>query len=610
MHSEVKRLYQVDDDPPLKPCATIGPFVVRCSDDSEFEDDIAEHATADELFRGAIAFGLGRERMERVVAALRSVMQQNVNATDAAAQAAIGAIFDAEPLPDDIRLFRGTVACRYANRDSGGELFGAERKLWFTDEQSTAEMYARMARCTVGAPTYRGPTFVQPGYVDKMQQVVLEYDVGRLSQLGQFRADPDDMSTKLSTLSELSGDFIWWVLGVESAAKQRDDVVGITHATFTLDNPLSFDEDYDETGELISRHAIEYNAVVWQPHHTTQPRDMLAAIKTITPLRGNEIAVAIAGDDDNARIDRVETLMRTLVRTAEAGATTTAALYSLLCWNVQGYNAATAESVARFIAAQNADIVCLQEDIADVDIELERYITVAACRGEPVPASWVRRARTGSLESDDNDDDDADDDDDDDDDDSFLANTIIVKTELQKIAIGDNVGIGEACTTERCAAVLHLRGLVIANVHLCGGRSDDKDFRSLANEKANEIAKVVERFAPHLIVGDFNGERNRIEAETTLRDYPAYRDLSVVEREQFMTYYLSAHRWLTAHGYEPAFTEAAVRPTSAFGGVPDWVYVRRDSGIVVQSVRRIDAIPELSDHNALLVNFAVATPQQ
>ena len=61
-------------------------------------------------------------------------------------------------------------------------------------------------------------------------------------------------------------------------------------------------------------------------------------------------------------------------------------------------------------------------------------------------------------------------------------------------------------------------------------------------------------------------------------------------------------------GYVAAYTETQVGPTSTYGGVPDWIYLRRGLGAVVE---RVEVVPALhcSDHNGVRVVLRVPRGQ-
>lgn len=273
-------------------------------------------------------------------------------------------------------------------------------------------------------------------------------------------------------------------------------------------------------------------------------------------------------------------------------------VYSLLCWNIRGFQSARASKIAEFIRCQSADIVCLQEDVNLVELAeckwlKDCYFVAETCDGESVSRDFVWNATQNVIPVDRADD-------------VRLCNTILVKKSLSYLVTAskqfqfDPRGIAE-----RCVCAIRFAGLLIANTHLCGGRHDDQHYATLVDAKAEEMSQLVEALKPDIVVGDFNAESNWFEALSTLNSYPLFEDLGTAEKELFLQYYRSAHLFLQENGYVPAFAEQDVRPTSAFGGVPDWIYVKSGLQDTVFDVKKVEAIPYYSDHNALYCWFRV-----
>ena len=121
-----------------------------------------------------------------------------------------------------------------------------------------------------------------------------------------------------------------------------------------------------------------------------------------------------------------------------------------------------------------ADLVCLQED-APHRYFME-YAKVAGCStGVTIYVRYWIRSRILSAE------------------------TVIVSTQAN-----DNPHTN----------VVNFDGIIIANVHLCGGRYDDVHYKTFLTEKADSIKHLLGH-DPVIIVGDFNGDpspSNRIHA--------------------------------------------------------------------------------------------------
>lgn len=348
-------------------------------------------------------------------------------------------------------------------------------------------------------------------------------------------------------------------------------------------------------------------------------------------------------------------------------------MFSLLCWNVRGYQSARPTLVAQFIAQTDADVVCLQEDVDEIMLFRDyHYVRVAHACAERVSDDFIdhvraheRRQQDGKLLNGDQA--------------SpernerqtllnrkelHLCNSIYVKNVhiahvsnpktlyfdnssvlytkgmtssiKERVVTRDIAGCDvrfvrraavASCNVRvvpRAAASCTYRGVTIANVHLCGGRHDDNLFAFLAHEKARQIAQVVSVMRPDIIVGDFNSENTTESALTTLHRYPLFENLDPNQKRAFLQYYLSAHRVLREQHYGAAFCTDDMRPTSVYGGCPDWIYVKNNNGVDVEgetanvegesandnskkvkvvSIEKVVAIPHLSDHNAIKQTF-------
>jgi hypothetical protein len=190
-----------------------------------------------------------------------------------------------------------------------------------------------------------------------------------------------------------------------------------------------------------------------------------------------------------------------------------------------------------------------------------------------------------------------------------LCNTILVQSNVAN-EVGSSAwfDVTQNCRTARSVALVEFRGCLVANLHLCGGRYDDQEYKRTKHAKARQIWAITslshERFGriPDIVAGDLNSERSSSEALVTLSKYPIYRDAP--DKGEFLEWYLSGHEALDIHRYRPAYSERQVRPTSVYGGDPDWVYVRnpyRAVGAPVVVWGPNDGHPPLSDHAAVCV---------
>lgn len=248
----------------------------------------------------------------------------------------------------------------------------------------------------------------------------------------------------------------------------------------------------------------------------------------------------------------------------------------VLTFNVQCYERASPDQIVAFIEESNADVVCMQEHVSSVQLPLKKYSLVSLCTGEKTKDNKSR-----------------------------VSNAILITKQLSKQVKKMSTDVikfakKRADDVERCATIVCVDGICIANVHLTGGRIDDKQFRTLAAQKADQVETLVRAAVPDVIVGDFNAESNDVEALRTLATYPLFLSLGDVDKELFLNYYLAGHKRLQTMGYFTALSELATRPTSIYGGVPDWVYTQKGGRARVVGYERLNTLPHLSDHNALL----------
>lgn len=178
-----------------------------------------------------------------------------------------------------------------------------------------------------------------------------------------------------------------------------------------------------------------------------------------------------------------------------------------------------------------------------------------------------------------------------------IENTIFVK---KRLSYTDNycLDITNGAPVQRCVSFVKLYGGTrIANVHLCGGRFDDKDYQALPNVKADEISHVISQ-QPDFIIGDFNSESNGYDALTSLTRYPLFDKLHLGRKLLFFKYYTSHHQVIEKHGYQSIPLKS---PTSIYGGKPDNIYYKADLW-TLGSVSIIDTL-QYTDHNGVLSVF-------
>ncbi len=252
----------------------------------------------------------------------------------------------------------------------------------------------------------------------------------------------------------------------------------------------------------------------------------------------------------------------------------------LLTFNVHGEQDAPVQKISQFIIDSDADIVCLQEHRGIIQLDLPEYVLMSI--------GYAEKTDIGS----------------------FLSNAIFVKKKLLYEQTSDVARCNmffppdSRKSVPRSCAVVYLEGITIANIHQTGGCGDDLLYKELVDTKGKQMERMIRAFKPDIILGDLNAESNEADARDQMKNYRFYQTLSMKERDIFMNYYLCGHRKLDEHGYMAAYQVDDVRPTSVYGGVPDWIYFK-ESKISVVSFNKLKAIPNFSDHNAILITINV-----
>ena len=163
---------------------------------------------------------------------------------------------------------------------------------------------------------------------------------------------------------------------------------------------------------------------------------------------------------------------------------------TLLTLNIQGLTSAK-EGVGSIQGVLHsppiADVVAIQEDTSSRHAPLSReHRQVARCQAEPLRGA-------------------------------YLLNTLWVHRDLETGARAlPSLQMQQNCPVPRCASVIRLAdGLRIANVHLCGGRFDDRKFRELVDVKRRQMKQllgqglrtpchpVLDEVRPDVVMGDF-----------------------------------------------------------------------------------------------------------
>jgi hypothetical protein len=199
----------------------------------------------------------------------------------------------------------------------------------------------------------------------------------------------------------------------------------------------------------------------------------------------------------------------------------------------------------------------------------------------------------------------------------YLANSIYVRDDHDLAGLAsdpDTLDITGGCRSirglvPRCAALLTVKGVRIANLHACGGQFDDPEFRHMAALKTKEKhVELVAQKKPDLIVGDFNAENDRGAAERGLRDYRLYQRLTDKDKALFLDFFLGHVEPLKRLGFLPAYDSRA-EGTSAYRTTVDWMYYKPSALEPVGEPLVVETIAKkYTDHNGVMVTFRVVRP--
>lgn len=286
---------------------------------------------------------------------------------------------------------------------------------------------------------------------------------------------------------------------------------------------------------------------------------------------------------------------------------------SVLTVNIQAYSNADRQTIRQAILdfkekVDSLDVVGIQEDLLYNGLDdLPGYTKLVSCKAEKLDDDFLQQAcrdtyMTGghgmhpehfcqNIQDGD-----------------YLANTLWVASHL----LGDSGDSGDSddsittdnyprsredwstvmelttqCEVPRCVVAVTVKGLLVANTHLCGGNEavfDDVEFRKLTGSKSGEVSEIIQHLLPDVIVGDFNAGRDSSIAAAKLSKYDLYQQLDEADKQLFLNdYYLSVHNLLQDNNYMAAYDEETIPRTSIYGSTVDWIYYspRQISGVTV-----------------------------
>jgi len=246
----------------------------------------------------------------------------------------------------------------------------------------------------------------------------------------------------------------------------------------------------------------------------------------------------------------------------------------------------------KVLKSEGADVICLQEDLVKTNLALtewlsdigEKYYLANQCLSHNVDGGDVGKILSNSIYVRDN-----------------------VSVDHSKDESFSNVeNISDYRASQRCATYAIVKGLVIANVHLTGGRFDDINAAILGRVKQTQLWKIVKHTSPDIILGDFNGD-NAVNMQ--LNSYDPYLN----DPDVFGRYWTAGHKFLVDQGYIRVPFDG---PTTIFGTRSDHVYYKIGKIKSVKSQKIVmytaygDKSMKYSDHNGLFVTFEIDTDRQ
>jgi len=178
--------------------------------------------------------------------------------------------------------------------------------------------------------------------------------------------------------------------------------------------------------------------------------------------------------------------------------------------------------------------------------------------------------------------------------DEGLMNSILVKeTLLGEVTYANSIPLATVPDiVGRTASTIVFRGLHICNLHLSGGRIDDKLYENITHLRDRQVSPFIKY---DIVAGDFNGHPNKFP-----NSHPVYK--SAQNKQLFKKYFSSGHKPLIENGMTRL---TPTLPTDVFGGNPDHIYYN-PKRVKPTTMHVINTIPlQLSDHNGIFVIFTL-----
>ena len=157
----------------------------------------------------------------------------------------------------------------------------------------------------------------------------------------------------------------------------------------------------------------------------------------------------------------------------------------------------------------------------------------------------------------------------------------------------------------------------LANIHLCGGRRDDRVIRELNIAQITELRQRTIRDligeGVVCIVGDTNSNLNyAYDRQDVAAAYDNHaRETLGMSKDQFSTWNTATVREMEKHGFKEAFfnSQRGILENSTIYSRVDGIWYQNPLQLI--KTENIDLLtPKISDHNALYAQFMIQTSQR
>lgn len=167
---------------------------------------------------------------------------------------------------------------------------------------------------------------------------------------------------------------------------------------------------------------------------------------------------------------------------------------------------------------------------------------------------------------------------------------------------------------QRCAVISIFDGIKIANVHVLGGRFEDKEYKSLQDAKKNQLEQLVNTYKPDIIVGDFNSGPDKCNINKLTNYLEKIITNNINEKNKYTNYLYSGVEYLHAQGYKYAGIpnhKTSLRggnitkgiPIDLFWYNPNTIKVSNYNVIQLQSYKNNNKNIYASDHKPIKITF-------